>query len=287
MPCRHTDPAVGSAADLTGTVAIMSENTEIEVAVVGGGNMGAALLGGMVSSGRFPAASLAVVERIDDRRDQLVEMFPGVTVAAEIPRCAAAIIAVKPDGAAATAEACVAAGAQRIVSIAAGVRLTTLEAATGEGVAVVRAMPNTPALVGKGITAIAGGQAAGEADLAWAEEILASVGTVERLDEELLDAFTGVAGSGPAYVFAFAEALVAAAVAEGIPHDVADRVVTQLLLGSAVLLDREGDPTQLRINVTSPGGTTAAGLARFDAHDLQATVADAVAAATERSRELG
>jgi len=152
---------------------------------------------------------------------------------------------------------------------------------------VVRAMPNTPALVGLGAAAIAGGATASDDDLAWAEAILGSVGIVERLDEASLDPFTGVAGSGPAYVFLFAEALTEAAVAEGIEPDVAERVVAQLLLGASTLLDRDRDPAQLRRNVTSPGGTTAAGLARFDAHDLRGAVADAVAAATARSRELG
>lgn len=263
------------------------EMNEIDVAMIGGGNMGAALLGGMLASGEYDAASLAVVEQLEARRAQLVELFPGVEVAAVAPPCAAAVIAVKPDGVADAVRGAVAAGARRILSIAAGVTLAALDAAAGPGVAVVRAMPNTPALVGLGAAAIAGGATASDDDLAWAEGILGSVGIVERLDEASLDAFTGVAGSGPAYVFLFAEALTEAAVAEGIEPDVAERVVAQLLLGASTLLDRDRDPAQLRRNVTSPGGTTAAGLARFDAHDLRGTVADAVAAATARSRELG
>ena len=135
----------------------------------------------------------------------------------------------------------VAAGARRILSIAAGVTLGALDAAAGPGVAVVRAMPNTPALVGLGAAAIAGGATASDGDLAWAEAILGSVGIVERLDEAALDAFTGVAGSGPAYVFLFAEALTDAAIAEGIDADVAERVVAQLLLGASTLLDRDRD----------------------------------------------
>ncbi|WP_040491302.1 pyrroline-5-carboxylate reductase [Ilumatobacter nonamiensis] len=260
---------------------------EIDVAMVGGGNMGAALLGGMISSGQFEPGSIAVVERIDARRVELTGLFPGVQVVADVPSCGAAVIAVKPDGAADAVRTTVAAGARRILSIAAGVTTTTLDAAAGPDVAVVRAMPNTPALVGLGASAIAGGAAATDADLAWAESILGSVGIVERFDEPQLDAFTGVAGSGPAYVFLFAEALVDAAVAEGFDEDTAQRVVAQLLLGASTLLAREGDPAQLRRNVTSPGGTTAAGLERFDAHGLRAVVADAVAAATARSRELG
>ncbi len=259
----------------------------VDVVMVGGGNMGAALLGGMIDSGRFPAGSLAVVERLDVRRSQLVEMFPGVEVTDEIPPTNAAVIAVKPDDVVDAVASAVAAGATRILSIAAGVAVATLDAAAGGGVAVVRAMPNTPALVGLGASAIAGGASASESDLDWAAEVLGSVGIVERLDESLLDVFTGVAGSGPAYVFLLAEALTAAAVAGGLEADVAERVVAQLLLGSATLLDRERDATQLRINVTSPGGTTAAGLARFEAAGFTSIVEDVVRAATERSRELG
>ena len=124
-------------------------------------------------------------------------------------------------------------------------------------------------------------------DLGWAESILSAVGTVDRLPEPLLDAFTGVAGSGPAYVFLVAEALIDAAVWEGLDRTTAERVVRQLLLGSATLLDREGDPTRLREMVTSPNGTTAAGLAALEERDLRGAVAAAVGAATRRSRELG
>jgi pyrroline-5-carboxylate reductase len=180
-----------------------------------------------------------------------------------------------------------AAGARRVLSIAAGVRLSTLEAAVDPGVAVVRAMPNTPALVRLGASAITGGAAADDDDLRWAESILRAVGTVEQISESELDVFTGFAGSGPAYVFFIAEALTDAAVGEGLDRSTAERVVRQLLLGSATLLDREGDPTRLREEVTSPGGTTAAGLAVLVDRDVRGAVAEAVQAATSRSRELG
>lgn len=259
----------------------------VDVAMIGGGNMGAALLGGMLGSGRFEPEDLAVVELDDARRDHLVELFPGVRVAAETPPCRGAVLAVKPDGVPTAAAAAVAAGAERILSIAAGVTLATLQAAAGPGVAMVRAMPNTPALVGLATSAIAAGDAASDDDLVWAESILSAVGIVERLPEPLLDAFTGVAGSGPAYVFLIAEALADAAVAEGFERDTAERVVAQLLLGASTLLARQGDPATLRANVTSPGGTTAAGLAELDRLDVRGAFVAAVAAATSRSRELG
>ncbi len=258
----------------------------VDVAVIGGGNMGAALLGGMIDSGAFAVDQLAVVEVLAARRAELRDRFPGVIVSAEVPECRSAILAVKPIDVPAAAVAARHAGAGRLLSIAAGVRLATIEAAAGTA-AVIRAMPNTPALVGKGAAAISAGTTATEADVQWAESILAAVGTVERLPEDLLDAFTGVAGSGPAYVFLVAEALIEAAVAEGIDAAMADRVVRQLLIGSAALLDRAGDPARLRAQVTSPGGTTAAGIAVLQEHRLVEAFAAAVEAATARSRELG
>ena len=258
-----------------------------DVVMVGGGNMGAALLGGMIESGVFAPGTLAVVELLYARRNELVDMFPGVTVVDTIPQCRSAVLAVKPPGVPAATAAAVAAGATRLLSIAAGVNIATIEAAAGADVAIVRCMPNTPALVGKGSSAIAGGGTATDDDLRWAESLLGAVGIVDRLPEERLDAFTGVAGSGPAYIFLIAEALADAAVAEGIDRSTADRVVSQLLLGASTLLARDGDPATLRRNVTSPNGTTAAGLGVLDAHDVRGTFAAAVRAATERSRELG
>ena len=258
----------------------------VEVLLIGGGNMGSALLEGMIGSGEFAATELGVVELVEARRAELTATFPGVLVSADAVPCRSAILAVKPPDAAVAAAVARDAGATRVLSIAAGVRIDTLQAAVGAAVAVVRAMPNTPALVGRGAAAIAGGHTAGAADIEWATRILGSVGTVEELPEPLLDAFTGVAGSGPAYLFLVAEALIDAAVAEGIERPVAERVVRQLLVGSALLLDRERDPVRLRAQVTSPGGTTAAGIAVFEERDLRGTVAAAVAAATARSREL-
>ncbi len=249
--------------------------------------MGAALLGGILASNAFAADRLAVVEVLEARREELRTLFPDVPIVDSMPAADAAVLAVKPGDATTAAAAAAAAGATRILSIAAGVGVRALEAATGDGVSVIRAMPNTPALVGLGTAAIAGGGAATEDDLVWAESILSAVGIVDRLPEEQLDAFTGVAGSGPAYVFFVAEALTAAAVAEGIAADVADRVVAQLLLGASTLLARDGDPAGLRAKVTSPGGTTAAGVRVLEDRAVRDAFAAAVRAATERSRELG
>lgn len=258
-----------------------------ELAVVGGGNMGAALLAGMLESGVVDAGEVAVVEPSTVRRDELATTFPDVAVVAEVPACRSAVIAVKPPDAPAVAAAVAAAGATRLLSVAAGVTTATLHAAVGDAVAVVRSMPNTPALVGEGVTAIAGGPGATDADLAWAEGILGGVGLVVRVTEAQLDAVTGLTGSGPAYVFLVAEALMDAGVAAGLPRATSEQMVAQLLVGSAKLLAERGDPAALRAMVTSPAGTTAAGVAVLEERAVRAALIAAVRAATARSRELG
>jgi len=265
--------------------------TAARVVLVGGGNMGAALLGGMFAAGWARPDEVAVVEVLAARRAALVDQFPGVSVTDSVPAAESAVIAVKPNDVAAAVAAAVAAGARRVLSIAAGVSITTLEAAaasaTSERVAVVRAMPNTPALVGEGAAAIAGGAAATESDLEWAESILGAVGSVVRVPEYQLDAVTGLAGSGPAYLFLVAEALVDAGVLAGLARPVSEALVTQLFVGSAALLADRGDAAGLRAMVTSPAGTTAAGLHQLESHGVRAAFQDAVMAATRRSRELG
>ena len=258
-----------------------------ELVVIGGGNMGAALLGGMRSSDVVAAGDVAVVEPLAARREQLASMFPDVAIVERVPECRSAVIAVKPPDVASVARAAAEAGATRLLSVAAGVTTTAVGAAAGPGVAVVRTMPNTPALVGEGVSAIAGGEGATDADLGWAERILEGVGLVVRVSEHQLDAVTGLTGSGPAYVFLIAEALIDAGVTMGLPRAGAERMVTQLLVGSAALLAERGDPAALRAMVTSPGGTTAAGVGVLEERAVRAALLGAVRAATERSRELG
>ena len=255
----------------------------MKLLIVGGGRMGEALLGGLLAAGWD---GIGVVEKVDARRDELAARFPDVTVLRDVEPADGAVVAVKPNDVRAACEAL--AGTKRVLSIAAGVPIATLEAALGGGTAVVRAMPNTPALVGAGAAAIAGGTAATDDDLAWAESILGAVGEVVRVDEKLLDAVTGLSGSGPAYVFLVAEALIDAGVLNGLPRDVSVALATQTLLGAARLLAETGDaPEALRAQVTSPGGTTAAGLHALESAGVRAALLDAVTAATARSRELG
>ncbi len=235
-----------------------------------------------------PPRDVVVVEPIDERRAALVAAHPGLVVAVEPPSGAdGAVIAVKPTDVADAAAAVAAAAPRRVVSIAAGVTLAQLEGWLAP-IPVVRAMPNTPALVGAGAAAIAAGSTAGPADLAWAEEVLGSVGFVVRVTEKMMDAVTGLSGSGPAYVFLVAEALVDAGVHVGLDRATSAALTRQTLLGAARLLDESGDlPEALRAAVTSPGGTTAAGLRVLEQRAVRAAFLDAVAAATDRSRELG
>ena len=258
-----------------------------ELVVVGGGNMGAALLMGMLSSGEFDPADVGIVEPLADRRTILAAQFPGVLVSDVIPACDGAVLAVKPPDIPEVARGAAAAGARRVLSIAAGVTTATIAAAAGPSVAVVRAMPNTPALVGKGVSAITAGPGAGDDDVEWAERILGSVGMTVRAPESQFDAVTGLTGSGPAYVFYVAEALIEAGAAVGLDPALVESMVAQLLVGSAALLAAQGDPASLRAMVTSPGGTTAAGIAVLEDRGVRSTFVEAVHAAAERSRELG
>lgn len=260
--------------------------------------MGGALLGGLLRSGWAQVADVTVVEPSPERRDELAVEFPGVqTLAvAEVgilsdggdgERVAGAVLAVKPDVAESACRSLGATGVTRVLSIVAGVPCARLEAALGGEPTVVRAMPNTPALVGAGVTAISGGSFATARDLAWAEDVLAAVGTVVRLPERLLDAVTGLSGSGPAYFFLVAEALLEAGVQMGLSREVSRTLVVETMRGSAALLQETGrDPEALRAMVTSPAGTTAAGVRTLEARAVRSAFMEAVAAATERSRNL-
>jgi pyrroline-5-carboxylate reductase len=253
--------------------------------VLGGGKMGEALVAGLLASGWAQAADLAVVEKMAARRDELAERYPALRVSDRAEPADGAVIAVKPGDVEA---ACRSVEAERVLSIAAGVTIAKLEGWLPPGTATIRAMPNTPALIGAGAAAIAPGSSATDDDLAWAEGVLGAVGTVVRLPEHLLDAVTGLSGSGPAYVFLVAEALIDAGVLAGLPRDVSVTLATQTLLGSARLLAESGDSAEaLRAAVTSPGGTTAAGLRALEARGVRSAFLEAVQAATERSRQLG
>ena len=267
--------------------------------VVGGGKMGEALVAGLIRSGSASPSDVAVVEKFTRRRAELSERYEGLGVTASLDEALGAVdsaaggvvIAVKPAD---VRDVCIElrdAGVARILSIAAGITISSLESWLRERdrvPAVIRAMPNTPSLVGAGMAAISPGTAADRDDLDWARGVLESVGSVVEMPEPQLDAATGLSGSGPAYVFLIAEALIDAGVLVGLPREVARQLATQTLLGASRLLAETGEePSALRAAVTSPGGTTAAGLGALEAAGVRNAILDAVVAATERSRQLG
>ena len=254
--------------------------------IVGGGKMGEALVAGLL--GVDAERSIRIVETHRARVDELRDTYPGLDVADAPGPADGTLLAVKPHLVAEVAEAVGAADGGRVLSIAAGITIATLEAALPPGTPVVRAMPNTPALVGAGAAAIAAGTHADEDDLAWAESVLGSVGVVVRVPEHLLDAVTGLSGSGPAYAFLVLDALIEGGVAAGLPRDVAGALAGQTLLGAATLYLRgDASPGELRAAVTSPGGTTAEGLRVLEQRAVRAALIDAVLAARDRAAALG
>jgi pyrroline-5-carboxylate reductase len=254
--------------------------------IVGGGRMGEALLAGLLRAD--PDLPVRVVETDRSRAEELRRAHPSLEVAASPGAAQGTLLAVKPHLVGEVARAVGTADGGRVLSIAAGVTIATLEAALPAGTPVVRAMPNTPALVGAGAAAIAPGTSAGDDDLAWAESVLGAVGTVVRVPEHLLDAVTGLSGSGPAYAFLVLDALIEGGVAAGLPRDVAGALAGQTLLGAATLfLHGDASPGELRAAVTSPGGTTAEGLRVLEQRAVRAALIDAVLAARDRSVELG
>lgn len=256
--------------------------------LLGCGKMGSAMLAGWLERGLAPGS----VWVIDPKPSDWVAST-GVNLNAELPaNPAVVLIAVKPQqmGSALPDIAEYGNGSTLFVSIAAGTTIALFEDMLGEASPIVRAMPNTPAAVGRGITAIVGNPRVAPAQLDMAEALLSAVGQVVRLeDESQMDAVTAVSGSGPAYVFHLIETLAAAGVAEGLPAELAMQLAKATVGGAGALAEAsDEDPAQLRVNVTSPGGTTAAALAVLmdEQSGFPALLKRGVKAAADRSREL-
>jgi pyrroline-5-carboxylate reductase len=256
--------------------------------LLGCGKMGGAMLEGWLKGG-LSAAQVQVIDPYPS--DWLMEKAAqGVTVNPEtLAPATVAVIAVKPQMMAAAAPQLLALAGQGTVflSIAAGTPIATFEAMFGAGTPIIRAMPNTPAAVGRGISALIGNAATSEAQMTMAEALLAAVGQTVRLSsEEQMHAVTGLSGSGPAYVFHMIEAMAEAGAAAGLPTALAMQLARATVAGAGALADASPDSAeQLRVNVTSPGGTTAAGLAKL-MPVLPGLMASTIAAAAGRSREL-
>ncbi|WP_261765624.1 pyrroline-5-carboxylate reductase [Actinotalea fermentans] len=273
------------------TAAGPEEGAARRVAVLGGGVMGEALVGAVLRAG-VPAAGVVVAEKATARAAEVAERH-GVSTTADAATAVrgadVVIVAVKPQDVAAALAAAgpdLAAGAI-VVSVAAGLPLAFYEERLPAGTPVVRVMPNTPAVVGKGASGLAGGTAATREHVALARELLAATGLVVEVPEHHLDAVTAVSGSGPAYVFYLVDALAEAGVLLGLPRAQALELAVATFEGSSALLAQSGEhPVVLRERVSSPGGTTVAALRELDAHGVRAAVLAAAEAARDRSRQL-
>ncbi len=255
--------------------------------------MAEALIRGLVRGGHVPANRIAASGPRKERLDELAREY-GVDVTTNnrevAQRSGLVVLSIKPQ---IFDKVLREVGDQLkpgtlVVSIAAGVDTATIEAGLPEGVRVVRSMPNTPALVGAGATAISPGKHASEADLAVARALFDAVGITVELEESHLDAVTGLSGSGPAYIFLILEALADAGVKMGLSRRNAQRLAAQTVMGSAkMLLETDEHPGKLKDMVTSPGGTAIAGLHTLEQGGLRTTLINAVETATKRARELG
>lgn len=261
------------------------------IAIIGAGAMGEAYVAGLLRAGIEPGR-IVICEKSRDRAADICARYGvrAVDLHEAVDEAATVLVLVKPQDM--TALMSEIAGRLNdgtvVVSLVAGVRLQTLAVGLGGSVAVVRAMPNTPALVGLGTTAISPGAACSPAQVDYVVSLLSAVGPVVQVPEDLQDAVTATSGSGPAYVFLLIESMIDAAVDLGLDAATARLLVTQTVLGAGTMAaDPEADAAILRQRVTSPNGTTAAALAVFDDGDLRGLVNRAMTAARDRSLELG
>jgi len=267
------------------------KDAPMHIGFIGSGRMASALLEGILRAGIAPAADIVLTDKLPAAAAELARRTGAQARGSNADVASGAdtlILCVKPgDVPEALREAGDLSG-KLLISIAAGVPLRRLREWAPGNPRLIRVMPNTPALIGRGAAAFAGGEGATEEDLAAAEKIFGAVGVVARVKEELLDAVTGLSGSGPAFVYTVIEALADGGVLMGLPREIALRLASQTVLGAAAMvLDTGMHPAQLRDQVASPGGTTMAGLEALEDAGLRAALIGAVRAATERSGELG
>ena len=260
------------------------------IAILGGGVMGETLLSALLGAGHAPT-ELVVSEKLEARADELREKHDVEVTdnAGAVDGAEVVLVVVKPQDVPALLEeiAPVLHTDATVVSLAAGIRIATIESALPDGIAVVRAMPNTPALVGEGMFGISPGTSCSDEHLQQVRTLLKTGGKVVVVDESGQDAVTAVSGSGPAYVFYLAEAMIDGGVEAGLDPETARKLATQTLVGAAKLLaTSDDDATELRRRVTSPNGTTAAAIEAFDERGVHDALVAGVLAAARRSAEL-
>jgi len=262
------------------------------IGFIGGGNMAQAIIRGLLAAGH-PAQKIAVADPGDTARSALSEIDSGMLVGDDNAAVAAAadvlVLATKPQYIVDVAQQCAGSNQELVVSIAAGITLASIEAALGDNVAVVRIMPNTPSLVGRGMAGLVGNAAVGDAEKVIADSIVAATGTgIWVSDEAMMDAVTAVSGSGPAYFFMMMELLADGAESFGFDKATARQLAVETALGAATLASAEDvDLAELRRRVTSPGGTTEAACTTLEAGGIRELFEKALTAARDRSIELG
>ncbi|MDA8386934.1 MAG: pyrroline-5-carboxylate reductase [Actinomycetota bacterium] len=260
----------------------------VELLLVGCGKMGRALLDGVIASGAVEASEIAVVEPSPAARDSLAVAYPGVALADGPLAAKTCIVATKPAQVPQVVRSLSLEPPALLISIAAGVPTSKLEDALAAPKAVVRAMPNTPGQIGMGVTAVCAGSHAGQADLEEASRLLRGLGEVVTVPENQMDAITAISGSGPAYLYYIVEALVDSGIELGLSADLAAKLAVATFAGSTELLARRKYETRaLRLEVSSPGGTTIAATNAFDVAGVRAGIRAGVRACYERSVELG
>ena len=267
--------------------------TDHTITVIGAGNIGQALIGGLIKGHELDPSQIRATRRSEDALAALAGRFPGLQTTTDnaegVRGATVVILAIKPQN------------AQKVlheiredvpeealfISVLAGLTTDSLQEALEKELPVVRSMPNTPSLVDEGATAICGGEYAQDRHLNLARHIFQAVGKVEVVEEYLMDAVTGLSGSGPAYVYMFIEALTDAGVKQGLPRTTAHRLAAQTVFGAAKLvLETDKHPAILRDEVTTPGGTAIAAVSELESHGLRTMLINTVATATERSKEL-
>jgi pyrroline-5-carboxylate reductase len=263
------------------------------IGIIGGGKMGGVLVHGMITHNIQAAADITVADVDGIRLEELREAY-GIKITRDteeaVKKAQVVILAVKPQNMAEALRDISGAMtlSKLIISIAAGIPIKFIEERLKKGAHIIRTMPNTPALIGEGMTALAAGRFVSDGEMAMAQEIFDAVGMTVIIKEDLMDAVTGLSGSGPAYAFTIIEALADGGVQMGLPRDIALKLAAQTLLGAAKLvLTSDKHTGQLRDMVTSPGGTTIAGIRALEEGKLRSTLMAAVEAATLRSKALG
>lgn len=264
------------------------------IGFIGGGQMGEALIRGIIESGLHPADTICVTEPSEDRRNYMTETYgiQGYAESDEIwQSCTTVLLAVKPQimGIVLDASREHINANHLIITIAAGLPISFYEERLGRNdCKIIRVMPNTPALILEAASGLSGNANTTQEDLQRCKEILNKVGKAVILDESAMDAVTGLSGSGPAYVFTFADAMIDAGIKAGLPRPTAETLALQTILGSVkLLIESKKHPAELRAMVTSPGGTTIAAQHVLERSGFKGIVMDAIEAAVNRSKELG